>query len=201
MSRQVMDALPTDRNFTSLRATDAGNAGRGRQLHNVGGSDPETRSMLRTHGSRIGESRLFVDGMSVMSGNGTGGVNFGNYLNNAMAHELVVNTDSLSAEFELSGVTSNFITRPGSNTVHGSFSGRYANSALQSTNLSADLIARGLSSGNRIKKIWDANPSVGGPLLRIACGCSPRLDTGARTTTWPDSTTTWTPPPCSTRPI
>ena len=134
-SRQVMDALPTDRNFTSLASTTPGMQVVG-QLQNVGGSDPETRLMLRTHGSRIGESRLFVDGMSVMSGNGTGGVNFGNYLNNAMAQELVVNTDSMSAEFELSGVTSNFITRSGSNTVHGSFSGRYANTALQSTELS-----------------------------------------------------------------
>jgi hypothetical protein len=165
LSRRLMDALPTDRNFTSLASTTPGMQVVG-SLQNVGGSDPDTRLMLRTHGSRIGESRLFVDGMSVMSGNGTGGVNFGNYLNNAMAQEIVVNTDSMSAEFELSGVTSNFITRSGSNAVHGSFSGRYANTALQSRNLSADLIARGLSSGNRIKKIWDVNPSVGGPLLR-----------------------------------
>jgi hypothetical protein len=165
LSRRVMDALPTDRNFTSLATTTPGMEVVG-QLQNVGGSDPETRLMLRIHGSRVGESRLFVDGMSVMSGNGTGGVNFGNYLNNAMAQVLVVNTDSLSPEFELSGVTSNFITKSGSNAVHGSFSGRYANTALQSTNVSADLITRGLSSGSRIKKIWDANPSAGGPLLR-----------------------------------
>ena len=164
-TRQVMDALPTDRNFTSLASLTPGMEVVG-TLQNVGGSDPETRLMLRTHGSRIGESRLFVDGMSVMSGNGTGGVNFGNYLNNAMAQELVVNSDSVSAEFELSGVTSNFITRSGSNTAHGSFTGRYANTAFQNRNLSDDLIARGLTSGNRIKKIWDANPSVGGPLIK-----------------------------------
>ena len=163
-SRQLMDALPTDRNFTSLASMTPGMQVVG-TLQNVGGSDPETRLMLQTHGSRIAESRLFVDGMSVMSGNGTGGVNFGNYLNNAMAQELVVNTDSMSAEFELSGVTSNFVTREGSNAVHGSFTGRYASAGLQSNNLSSDLVARGLSSGNRIRKIWDANPSVGGPLI------------------------------------
>ncbi len=83
-----------------------------------------------------------------------------------MAEELVVNTDSMSAEFELSGVTSNFVTKAGSNAVHGAFTGRYANTALQSENLSDDLIARGLTSGNRIEKIWDANPSVGGPLIK-----------------------------------
>jgi hypothetical protein len=164
-SRQAMDVLPTDRNFTSLASMTPGMQVVG-TLQNVGGSDPETRLMLQTHGSRVAESRLFVDGMSVMSGNGTGGVNFGNYLNNAMAQELVVTTDSMSAEFELSGVTSNFVTREGSNTVHGSFTGRYASSALQSNNLSADLIDRGLSSGSRIKKIWDANPSGGGPLIK-----------------------------------
>jgi hypothetical protein len=164
-SRELMDALPTDRNFTSLASMTPGMQVVG-TLQNVGGSDPEARLMLQTHGSRIAESRLFVDGMSVMSGNGTGGVNFGNYLNNAMAQELVVNTDSMSAEFELSGVTSNFVTREGSNTIHSSFTGRYASAGFQSDNLSADLIARGLSSGNRIQKIWDANPSVGGPLVR-----------------------------------
>ena len=137
----------------------------------------------------------------MMSGNGTGGVNFGNYLNNAMAQEVVVNTGALSAEFELGGVTSNVVTRQGSNTFHGSFSGRYTNSSFQSDNLSADLIDRGLTSGNRIKKIWDANPSAGGPIFRTVCGSSPRRVTGARTTTLPDYTMTWTPLRCSTRPI
>jgi hypothetical protein len=30
----------------------------------------------------------------------------------------------------------------------------------------ADLVARGLTSGSTIKKIWDANPSIGAPLLK-----------------------------------
>lgn len=164
-TRQMMDALPTDRNFASLASMTPGMQIVG-TLQNVGGANPETRLMLRTHGSRIGESRLFVDGMSVMSGNGTGGVNFGNYLNNAMARELVVNTDSLPAEFELAGVTTNFVTREGSNTLHGSFSGRFTNGAFQSRNLTAARANRGLTSGNRIQKIWDANPALGGALIR-----------------------------------
>jgi hypothetical protein len=63
-------------------------------------------------------------------------------------------------------VTSNVVTRQGSNAVHASFSGRYTNAALQGDNLSADLVERGLTSGNRIKEIWDVNPSVGGPLVK-----------------------------------
>ena len=163
-TRQAMDTLPSDRTFISFAAMTPGMVVVG-GVQNVGGSNPENALMLRIHGSRIGESRLFVDGMSVMSGNGTGGLSLGNFLNNAMAQEIVVSTDAMSAEFELSGVTSNVITRQGSNALHGSFIGRYTSSSLQSENLSDDLIARGLTSSNRIKKIWDVNPSIGGPIV------------------------------------
>ena len=166
-SREVMDTLPSDRTFISFAAMTPGmQVVGGGGVQNVGGSNPENALMLQMHGSRINESRLFVDGMSVMSGQSTGGLALGNFLNNAMAQEIVVNTGSMSAEFELSGVTSNVITRQGSNTLHASFIGRYTNSSLQSENLSDDLIARGLASSNRISKIWDVNPSVGGPLVR-----------------------------------
>ena len=164
-SREVMDSLPTDRTFVSYAAMTPGMQVVG-SVQNVGGSLPENALMLQINGSRIGESRLFVDGMSVMSGNGTGGLNFGNFLNNAMVHEVVVSTGAMSAEFEVAGVTSNIVTRAGSNVFRGTFTGRYTNAALQGSNLSADLIGRGLSSGNRIEKIWDINPSAAGPIIR-----------------------------------
>ena len=166
-SRQAMDTLPSDRTFIAFASMTPGmQVVGGGGVQNVGGSNPESSLMLQIHGSRIAESRLFVDGMSVMSGQGTGGLNFGNFLNNAMAQEMVFNTDAMSAEFELSGVTSNVITRQGSNALRGSFTGRYTNTSLQSENLSDDLIARDLASSNRISEIWDVNPSMGGPLVR-----------------------------------
>jgi hypothetical protein len=164
-SRQIMDALPTDRSFISFAALKPGMQVVG-AVQNVGGSIPENALMLQVHGSRIGETRLFVDGMSVMSGNGTGGLNLGNFVNNAMAQEVVVNTGAMSAEFEVAGVASNLIVRDGSDIPLGSFSGRYMTSALQGENLDADLVARGLRSGNRIQKIWDANPAAGVPLVK-----------------------------------
>ena len=75
-SRLAMDTLPSDRSFISFAAMKPGMLVVG-GVQNVGGSNPENALMLRVHGSRIGESRLFVDGMSVMSGNSTGGLNFG----------------------------------------------------------------------------------------------------------------------------
>ncbi len=40
------------------------------------------------------------------------------------------------------------------------------NSALQGNNLSDELIARGLPEPNKMKKAYDINPSMGGPLMR-----------------------------------
>jgi Carboxypeptidase regulatory-like domain len=164
-ARSAMDALPTDRNFISFAALTPGMQVVG-ALQNVGGAVPETPMMLQIHGTRVGESRLFVDGMSVMSGNSTGGLNFGNFPNNAMGEEVVVHADNLPAEFELSGVTANVVSRQGSNIRQAAFDGRYAGSQFESDNLSADLVSRGLASASRMKRIWDANPSIGGPVVK-----------------------------------
>ena len=165
-SREQMDTLPTDRTYISFAAMTPGMQIVGGGGRSVGGSLPESAQMLQIHGSRVNESRLFVDGMSVMSGNGTGGLNLGNFLNNAMAQAVVVNTGVISAEFEVGGVTSNVVSRDGANTFRGAFTGRYTTGAAQDSNLSQDLRDAGLTSANRIQKIWDLNPAVGGPLVK-----------------------------------
>ena len=63
---------------------------------NVGGSIPETGMNLVVHGSRAGDSLVMVDGMPIINGSGTGGLQYGNYLNNAMAQEITFQTDSHS---------------------------------------------------------------------------------------------------------
>src|SRR5947207_14147130 len=83
-----------------------------------------------------------------------------------MAQEITFQTDAQSAEFERASVYSNFIPEQGSNQFRGFFNGRYTNSSLESDNLSADYIARGLKSGSKVDKIWDANPAGGGPIVK-----------------------------------
>jgi hypothetical protein len=164
-SREVMDVLPTDRNFVSFAAMTPAVLVTGVR-QNVGGSIPETGMNLVVHGSRASDSLITVDGMPIINGSGTGGLQYGNYLNNAMAQEITFQTDSHNAEFERASVYSNFIPRDGSNTFRGSFAARYAGEGWQSNNLDDDLRSRGLTSGNRINRIWDVNPGGGGPLLR-----------------------------------
>jgi hypothetical protein len=164
-SREVMDVLPTDRNFVSFAALTPSVLVTGVR-QNVGGSIPETGMNLVVHGSRASDSLVTVDGMPIINGSGTGGLQYGNYLNNAMAQEITFQTDSHNAEFERASVYSNFIPKDGSNVFRSSFAARYAGEGWQSDNLDQDLIDRGLKTGNRINRIWDVNPSAGGPLVK-----------------------------------
>jgi hypothetical protein len=164
-SREVMDVLPTDRNFVSFAALTPSVLVTGVR-QNVGGSIPETGMNLVVHGSRASDSLIMVDGMPIINGSGTGGLQYGNYLNNAMAQEITFQTDSHTAEFERASVYSNFIPKEGSNTYHGFFGARYAGEGWQSNNLDDEQRSRGLQSGSRINRIWDINPALGGPIVK-----------------------------------
>ncbi len=164
-TREVMDALPTDRNFVSFAAMQPGVAVTG-VSQNVGGSIPETGMNLVVHGSRAADSLIMVDGMPIINGSGSGGLQYGNYLNNAMAQEITFQTDGHNAEFERASVYSNFIPKEGSNTFRFFFVARYTNESLESDNLDQDQINQGLKSGSRVDRIWDLNPNAGGPLIK-----------------------------------
>jgi hypothetical protein len=164
-SREVMDALPTDRNFVSFAAMQPGVFVTG-VSQNVGGSIPETGMNLVVHGSRAADSLVMVDGMPIINGSGAGGLQYGNYLNNSLAQEITFQTAGINAEYERGSVISNFILKEGSNQFRGSFQARFTNQSLESNNLDATQISQGLKSANLVNKIWDLNPVAGGPILK-----------------------------------
>ncbi len=164
-TRDVMDALPTDRNFVSFAAMQPGVFVTG-VSQNVGGSVPETGMNLVVHGSRAADSLVMVDGMPIINGSGQGGLQYGNYLNNSLAQEITFQTGGNSAEFERASVMSNFIPKEGSNVFRGSFQTRFTNKSLEWNNLDSTQIAQGLKSANLVNKIWDLNPVAGGPIIK-----------------------------------
>ncbi|MEP7310753.1 MAG: carboxypeptidase regulatory-like domain-containing protein [Acidobacteriota bacterium] len=164
-TREQMDTIPTDRNFVSFAALTPAVLVTGVR-QNVGGSIPETGMNLVVHGSRAGDSLVMVDGMPIINGSGAGGLQYGNYLNNAVAQEITFQTDSQGAEFERASVYSNFIPKEGSNVFHGLFSGRFTNQSLETDNLDDNYRSRGLLFGSKVDKIWDANPAAGGPIVK-----------------------------------
>ena len=78
----------------------------------------------------------------------------------------VVNLGGGSAEADLGGVQMNFIPKDGGNVYSGTVFVNGTWGALQSDNFSERLKNAGLRSGNKVRKAFDINPGIGGPLRR-----------------------------------
>jgi hypothetical protein len=121
---------------------------------------------LAVHGSRLNEQAALYDGMNFNNGQGRGGQFIAIVTNDATVQEMAIETAGLSAESEASGVRINLVPRDGGNRFSGLFIGSFSNHSLQSNNLNDDLRARGLTSSTRVKRTYDVDPAVGGPILR-----------------------------------
>ena len=71
-----------------------------------------------------------------------------------------------AAESETSGVRINLVPRDGGNSYRGVFLGNYSDHHLQSDNLSDGLKARGLTSSTTVKRSYDVDPAIGGPIAK-----------------------------------
>ena len=103
--------------------------------------------------------------LSSMIGGGWGG---GAIPNATGVQEMVFDTASVNADLATGGVRINFIAREGGNQYHGTLFGNFANDAMQTTNVNAELLARNpaLINAGTVDKNWDFNPGVGGPIRR-----------------------------------
>jgi hypothetical protein len=162
MTREVIDALPTGRNYASFGYLLPGVSSSARD---VGGAGGDTMSQLTIHGSKPGDQRVMQNGVNTMTlqVNGDRGIAVANP---GMASEVTIDTSGLSAEQGQGGIRINYIPRDGGNTFSGSLFLTFANSDMQSDNLTDDLRARGLPSPNGIKTTYDVNPGFGGPIKR-----------------------------------
>jgi hypothetical protein len=121
---------------------------------------------LAIHGSRLNEQAALYDGMNFNNGQGRGGQFIAIVTNDATVQEMAIETAGLSAESEASGVRINLVPRDGGNTFKGVVLGNYADHNLQSDNLSDGLKARGLTSSTTVKRSYDIDPAIGGPLIK-----------------------------------
>jgi hypothetical protein len=108
------------------------------------------------------ESSTAVDGFDTshrLSGDGSQYV-----VNDAMIQEIVVSGAS-GAEIQGGGVIINAIPRSGGNRFSGSFSTFWANEDLVANNLTDELRRLGVTTQS-VRKAWDVNPALGGPIKR-----------------------------------
>ena len=166
LDKEIIDTLPTGRTTMNVAVLIPGMtlsttfSGEGQD---VGGNTGEVQQTLSIHGSRGGDMRRMVDGLSMQS-QGTSVSAFA--ANSGMINEVTVDTAAGSAEQSAGGVRMNIIPREGGNTFSGSLFLAGTNEDLQSNNIDAELRALGLVSASSVKSNWEVNPAFGGPLLR-----------------------------------
>ena len=163
MSREVLDGAPLG--TKQAAAVGALIPGVVASSQDVGGTQ-FTAASISIHGGRSGEMLILFDGMDASNGQGRGGAYTTVQSNDAAVHELGLETSGLSAESELGGIRTNLIPRDGGNLFKGSFFANYTNDNFQGDNLTDRLKARGANSVNKVLRIFDVNPGLGGPIAK-----------------------------------
>ena len=112
------------------------------------------------HGKR--GTKVAFDGMGVENTSG----NSSYQINAAAVQEMVLQTSGIAADTNADGPVVNIIPREGGNTFSGILSGFLTNDSMESTNVTSELEAQGIRTGNKTLKMWDESISLGGPIVR-----------------------------------
>lgn len=161
LNRDLMDSLPTARNYSGLAALMPGV-----RMTNtdVGGNQQMEQIYMVTHGSRLTDTTVQVDGMALNSLLSDNQVQA--YFSDAGNAEVSYQTSGLGAETSTGGVRINMIPKEGGNRFSGSAFIGGTDGGWQSKNVTPELEARGLRGGGYITQIYDINVSLGGPIKK-----------------------------------
>jgi hypothetical protein len=162
MTRERLDTIPTGKDPFAVGQLIAGVT---TSTPDVGGTQIMQQPTLQVHGSSNNDNVFMVDGVQIQH-IGFGGNQTGFYFNDGLMEEISYQTSSLPAEAPVGGVQINMIPHDGGNTFHGSAFATGANEHMQADNLSDELVALGFRIQNRLKRVYDVNATLGGPIRR-----------------------------------
>jgi hypothetical protein len=182
MTRDVLDTIPTGRNIQAvgimIPGTTIAQGGGGALSRDVGGSGNLQQSPLQYRGSA--DTVQTVEGMRLNNLCAQGAYS-GVYWNDGSFQEISYVTGADSAEMGQGGIRVNMVPRDGGNLFHAVAFGNYADNAFTSDNCGFTAVGQPcrrtelygdttynannkLSNVGVVKKIWDFNPSIGGPI-------------------------------------
>jgi hypothetical protein len=161
LDRETLDTLPTGRSIFSM-----GQLVPGVNLNqpDTGGSRAMQQTYMSTRGLTSANNIVQVDGMMINGLDGDGAVQ--QYINNSFIQEMTYQTAGAGADISPGGVRVNIVAKDGGNRFSGSFFGAWNDGSWQADNFSDELRASGLRSVDKIRKIWDFNFGMGGPILK-----------------------------------
>jgi len=169
MQKDVIDAIPVGRSHQSLAILIPGlstSTGINAQTQDVGGTNNiRLANAFTIHGGRTSDSNVQLDGFQVR--------NIGSFANltnmfpdMGATQEMTIDYAAGLGDAPTAGVKVNYIPREGGNSYRFSFFGTGVNSDFQGSNYTDDLKARGLTVPNSLRKAYDVNGSVGGPIVK-----------------------------------
>jgi hypothetical protein len=161
LPRQLLDAVPVPRMYQAEGALAVGTRV---SDQNVGGARSAVNPRLTAHMSVTKDTTIDVDGMKMNTLVG-GGDSHPDH-NDAMTQEVTVQTAALDATVSAGGPHLNLIPREGGNNFSGATYLGYTSHRFQYSNLTPDLLKRGLQTPDAVNMIYDANLSAGGPIER-----------------------------------
>jgi hypothetical protein len=161
LNREAIDAIPTGRTIQGMGQLVVGVS---LNLPDTGGARAMQQTYMSTHGMTSANNTVMVDGMIVNGLQSDGSVQ--SYFNDAMNQEVSYQTSGIGAETSSGGVRLNMIPREGGNRFNGDFKTAYRPSQWQTTNLTDELRAQNLKTGNGIDRIIDATVAQGGPIKK-----------------------------------
>jgi hypothetical protein len=184
MTSEVLDAIPTGRNIQAVGIMIPGTAisvgGGGALSRDVGGSGNLQQSPLQYRGSS--DTVQTIEGLRLNNLCANGAYS-GVYWNEGSFQEISYVTGADSAEMGQGGIRVNMVPKDGGNAFHGVVFGNYAPSSWASDNCGSSGIGQPcsrtelygdttfnaknqLTNVSKVTKIWDFNPSVGGPIRK-----------------------------------
>src|SRR6266478_3963156 len=150
LSREIMDVIPSSHTFQQL-----GGLVPGVRLTtpDVGGSQQMEQTYIYGKGSSAYNTTVMLDGMNVNSNYLDSLIQ--NYIDDALLQETTYQTSGVSAETSAGGTLVNMIPKDGGNQFHGAvFAGVTGQNGIwQASNVSPDLVARGLLGAQTIEHI------------------------------------------------
>ena len=161
LNAETIDQIPVGRSIFSVGQLVAGV---NLNVPDVGGSRAMQQTYMSTRGLTSANNIVSVDGLMINGSDGDGAVQ--QYINQAMVQEMTFQTAGAGADVSPGGVRVNIIPNDGGNQFRGSFFGGWTDGAWQSDNLTDRLKSKGVRAVDRIERIYDFNPGIGGPIKK-----------------------------------
>src|SRR5579871_1411132 len=140
LTRNEMDALPTGRYMQSIASYIPGAH---LNLPDIGGSQQIEQNYISVHGNGSVHDVYMLDGMIANTNYADGQIQ--NYIDNAMIAETTLQASNVTAEVAGGGMLTNLVPKEGGNQFHGQMYAGGTDGSWQSSNIDANLTARGLT--------------------------------------------------------